>query len=104
MDLYVSAVSIDAYTDSMACLGLAYRRGLGRVRHLAVRELWVQDLIRARRLRVHYVTTQDNLADMLTKGLPVERLEWLRRRFGLERLMPGVRSEESTEEILREGR
>ena len=94
MGLHIRAVSSDAYTERMACLGLAYRRGLGRVRHLAVRELWVQALIRARRLRFHYVTTQDNIADISRKGLPVEPLEWLRRRVCLDRLAPAQLEEQ----------
>ena len=32
-------------TDSSACIGMASRKGVGRVRHLETRALWLQDVI-----------------------------------------------------------
>ena len=39
-------VSLKIHSDSTAAIGICRRRGLGRVRHLAVADLWVQDRLR----------------------------------------------------------
>ena len=58
-------------SDAVAAIGIVKRQGLGRVRHLAVADLWVQQ--RAKNGEVHYMKLdgKDNTSDMLTK--PVER-------------------------------
>ena len=38
-------VEVQANTDSSAAKSIASRRGAGRVRHVEVRELWVQDRV-----------------------------------------------------------
>ena len=40
-------VKVRVHSDAAAAIGICRRRGLGRVRHLAVADLWVQDRIRA---------------------------------------------------------
>ena len=37
-------------TDSSAAKGIASRKGVGKVKHLSLKELWVQDAIEYRRL------------------------------------------------------
>ena len=58
-------------SDAIAAIGIVKRQGLGRVRHLAVADLWVQQ--RAKAGEVHYVKLDGkrNTSDMMTK--PVER-------------------------------
>ena len=58
-------------SDAVAAIGIVERQGLGRVRHLAVGDLWVQQ--RAKEKEVSYVKLDGkaNTSDMLTK--PVER-------------------------------
>ena len=34
---------IDLYTDATAAIGIARRKGMGRIRHLDVTDLWVQE-------------------------------------------------------------
>ena len=41
------SVSIRLQTDSMAAIWICRRRGLGRVRLLAVADLWLQDRLRS---------------------------------------------------------
>jgi hypothetical protein len=38
-------VTIRINTDASAAKGIANRRGLGKVRHIAVNQLWIQDRI-----------------------------------------------------------
>ena len=61
--------------DSTAAIGVCRRRGLGKVRHLAVANLWLQDQVRSGALTVHKVLGQDNPADALTKFVDRVTLE-----------------------------
>lgn len=70
------------YTDSTACRGMAMRKGCGRVRHLDIKLLFVQDLVAAKRVRIEKVNTLDNLADLNTKAHPPTRHWTLMRMMG----------------------
>ena len=58
---------IHLWSDAAAAIGIPKRKGLGRVRHLDVADLWIQDKIRARELLLSKVPGTLNPADMLTK-------------------------------------
>ena len=60
-------VEVQANTDSSAAKHIESRRGAGRVRHIEVRELWVQDRIAKGKLKIAKVKGEDNVADGLTK-------------------------------------
>ena len=55
------------WVDSSAAKSIASRVGLGRIRHLEVKFLWLQEVVRDRRLEVRKVHGADNPADVLTK-------------------------------------
>jgi len=57
------------YSDSSAALAFASRRGLGTMRHIETRYLWLQERVAKGHLRVHKVHTDDNVADFLTKAV-----------------------------------
>ena len=65
-------------TDSEAARSFTNRRGLGRMRHIEVRELWLQEEVRKDKIQVARVKGTDNPADLMTKFLTkrevVERL------------------------------
>ena len=63
-------VSIKVLTDSSACKGICQRVGLGKIRHIDVALLWLQDLVRKGRISMRKVLGKSNPADMLTKYLP----------------------------------
>ena len=65
-------VSIQVYADSAAAIGICRRCGLGRVRHLAVGQLWVQEKIRSGEIALYKVLGGDNPADLLTKHVARE--------------------------------
>ena len=60
-------VKVQVNTDSSAAKSIASRRGAGRVRHIEVRELWVQDRVAKRELSVVKVKGEENVTDGLTK-------------------------------------
>ena len=49
-----------------------------RNRHIAIRHLWVRDLVQAGEVNLEYVRTNNNPADFLTKILPAPRFRELR--------------------------
>ncbi len=61
-------------TDANAAMGIVHRQGLGKMRHLDVQYLWIQQEVSEGRLRVGKVRTTENVADLLTKNLPAEAM------------------------------
>ena len=57
------------WVDSTAARAVASRTGLGKVRHLEVRYLWVQEALKGGRLQVRQIAWTENPADVATKGL-----------------------------------
>ena len=57
------------HSDASAAIGIASRQGVGKIRHLNVRFLWIQDKVRNGELRLEKVPGTDNPADLLTKYL-----------------------------------
>ena len=57
------------HTDSSAAKGIATRKGLGKVRHIEVSQLWVQQEVSSGRIRIVKVKGTDNIADILTKHI-----------------------------------
>ena len=60
-------MGIEIRTDASAAKGIANRRGLGKVRHMEVSQLWVQEKVSEGRIRIVKVKGEDNIADALTK-------------------------------------
>ena len=54
-------------SDASAAIAIANRRGLGKVRHIEVCQLWLQDKVRRGDIKVVKVGTHENIADALTK-------------------------------------
>ena len=62
-------------TDSNAANSFVNRRGLGKMRHLDIRDLWLQKEIREGKVEVHKVLGTENPADLMTKILTVREIE-----------------------------
>ena len=62
------------WTDATAAKGIATRRGLGKVRHIHTRELWLQEKLADGDLEIAKVKGEDNPADALTKYLDQGKL------------------------------
>ncbi len=57
------------HTDASATLGIVSREGLGKLRHVQVQYLWIQDRIRGGDLCASKIPGQQNPADLMTKYL-----------------------------------
>ena len=63
-------VAVEVLTDATAAIGICRRRGLGKIRHLHVADLWIQDRLRREDFTLTKVAGADNPADILTKHVP----------------------------------
>ena len=80
MQVVVFAV---AGTDSSAAKGISQRVGSGRVRHLRIQDLWIQERVRQKDVEVRKVDTETNRGDIGTKYLEPTRITALLRLMGL---------------------
>ena len=66
-------MGLQLYADSAAAIGICRRSGIGRVQHLAVRQLWVQERLRDGRCSFFKVAGAATPADsdLFTKHLPL---------------------------------
>ena len=71
-------------TDSNAAKSFVNRRGLGKMRHIEIRDLWLQKEIREGRVVVHKVLGTENPADLMTKILTVGEIEERLRRMSIK--------------------
>ena len=60
-------ISLHIMSDATAAIGICRRRGLGKIRHLHVSDLWVQERLKAGDFYLSKVDGKDNPADLLTK-------------------------------------
>ena len=63
------------HCDASATLSIVRRQGLGKLRHVNVRYMWVQDRVRSGDFAVEKVDGKFNPADLLTKYLPAANIE-----------------------------
>jgi hypothetical protein len=75
----------EVHADSSAAIGICNRSGIGKVRHLAVAQLWAQDLVRSKACRLFKVLGTENPADLMTKPLARPEVDGHLRRLGLSR-------------------
>ena len=62
--------NISMSDDANSTLGMLHRRGLGKLRHVDVTKLWLQDVVKQKGLEVKKIPGSENPADMMTKYLP----------------------------------
>ena len=60
-------LEIVVHSDATAAIGIARRKGLSSNRHLDVTDLWIQDKIRSRQMKLQKIDGKKNCADVLTK-------------------------------------
>jgi hypothetical protein len=74
------------HVDSSAAIGICKRTGVGKIRHLDTRLLWIQEGVRDGTFEVIKVLGTENPADLMTKHLGAEQIsECLTRLSGWER-------------------
>ena len=88
--------AITIMSDASAAIGIANRIGIGKVRHIEVNQLWLQDKVYKKEVEIVKVATENNLADALTKPVSAEVIKRHVEGIGAEmrrdrhRLAPNV--------------
>ena len=82
-------VQLELLTDSSSAQAVTLRRGPGRMRHIEIRQLWLQEECRQHRLSVARVSTRENDADLFAKRVSATRLRELCSMLGLQELAEG---------------
>ena len=77
-------MSGEILADSSAALGITNRAGSGKVRHLRIQALWVQEVKSTGRLGYKKVLGTLNPSDVLTKHVPGDLLDAHLRTLGME--------------------
>ena len=67
---------IQINADANAAIGIASRLGLGKVRHIEVTQLWLQEKVYKKEILLNKVGTLENIADALTKPVSAETLKY----------------------------
>ena len=88
--LGVQAMARDAGMDlpgevamgATAAIAIMCKNGMTKVRHVEVKWFWVQEAIRNKRFSVKKVSTNDNVADAMTKRLEAKKADDLMARMG----------------------
>ena len=70
-------VHLDVRMDSSSARQWLQRSGIGRLKHLAARSLWLQNAVKEKELFLKAIPTQFNLSDLNTKRLTQHRREML---------------------------
>ena len=84
-ELGVSVVStVEVCTDSSAAKSFVSKRGLGKMRHLELRELWLQKEVGDGKVLVKKVAGERNPADAMTKFLTRSALQERLRGLSIE--------------------
>ena len=72
------------HSDATAAIGIAKRRGLGRIRHLAMTDLWIPEKIRDGKVELLKILGTENPADVLTKYVDKKTMEAALTKLSLE--------------------
>lgn len=68
-------IELEILSDSSAARGFASRIGLGKLRHVMTRFLWLQERLAARHLQLQVVPGTKNCADVLTKTVSAKQMK-----------------------------
>ena len=76
-------------TDASVAKSIATRKGAGKVRHIEVNQLWLQQRVANGDVAIEKCKTDENIADLLTKHQGSDaiskHLKWTRAKIGGER-------------------
>ena len=75
-------LAITMHTDSSSGMAFGNRRGLGKMRHMQTRFLWLQEHVASGKLKVRKVAGVLNVADVLTKAHSGEHMLQVCRQLG----------------------
>ena len=88
-------LSLEVLSDSSAARGHVQRRGLGKMRHIQTRYLWVQERVGEGHLKIACVPGAKNTSDILTKSVSGPQLWTHMKTLGYVVVQPSARQRET---------
>ena len=76
-------LQLRVHSAATAAIRICRRKGLGKIRHLATTDLWIQDKVRSKQIELLKVLGTDNPADVLTKYVNRQTMEKALSTMGL---------------------
>ena len=86
-------VNLRIDTDASSAKAMASRRGVGKVRHIMVKYLWLQALVNEKRISIRKIPGSQNVTDCGTKYVDVNALRRCAWEYGLRDVNTGKLSE-----------
>lgn len=72
------------YSDNKGSINLAHNNVYhARSKHIDIRHHFVRDMIQRKSIIIQYISTEEMVADILTKALPNQRIQQLCQYLGL---------------------
>jgi hypothetical protein len=81
-------INLRLYTDSSSAMGTASKRGMGKIRHLEIGSLWLQQAVNDRKLVISKIDGKKNPPDILTKFVDNATLLRMLKLAGLFIVVP----------------
>ena len=69
-------VKLNLKTDASAAMGIARRKGLGKVRQIDVSQLWIQDKVARGEISIVKVGMGENISDALATHVNPNDMKW----------------------------
>ena len=79
-------VAVKVWVDSSTAKSIAERIGLGKVRHMDVRFMWLQEVRRQGKVKIVKINGEANPADIMTKPKSIDDIQKLVKCLGVELL------------------
>ena len=70
--------------DSQSCIKLSENLIFhDRSKHIEMKYHYIKDMVQRNVIKLQYIATDEQVADILTKPLPVKKYEYLRSKLGV---------------------
>lgn len=83
LNLKRSCDPVTIFEDNQGCIGMAKNCESKRSKHIDVKHHFIRDHVSNGSVKIEYVKTEDQLADIFTKPMEAGRLQQLGRRLGI---------------------
>lgn len=79
------------FEDNQSCIKVTEeQRGSRRLKHMDIKFNFIRELVMDGQVAIRYIPSEEQLADVMTKGLPSSAFQRLRGAIGLQKLSRGV--------------
>lgn len=78
--------AVTYYEDNQSCIRVAEEpKDSRRLKHVDIKYNFIRELVQEGKIQISYIPTEQQLADLMTKGLPASAFNRLREDLGLRR-------------------